>query len=76
MNAEERRRAYEEASRQTWLTDIENKVLSYIHRHQEKHGTFPVLTHIGRELDLTEYKVRKAVLRLARNGFISYTVRR
>lgn len=76
MNMSAKRLAYEEVSRQTWLTDTEAKILSYIHRYQEKHGTFPVLTHIQRDFNLTEYKVRKIVLQLAKQGFINYTIRR
>jgi hypothetical protein len=72
----QKRQAYEEASRATWLTEIESKILSYIHRHQDKHGTFPMLTCIQRDLELSEYKVRHTVLSLAKKQFISYKVRR
>lgn len=71
-----KRLAFEEASRQQWLSETESKVLSFILRYQEKHKRFPRLVDIQNELNLTEYKVRRIVLYLDKQNFIEYKVRR
>ena len=76
MQMNSKRLAFEEASRQQWLSETESKVLSFILRYREKYKRFPRLVDIQNELNLTEYKVRRIVLYLDKQNFIEYKVRR
>lgn len=76
LPSQQRRQAWEEASSRRWLSEIEEQVLSYIHRYQDKTGNMPGISTIQKGLGITEYKARKAVLSLSDKKLIEYKVRR